>query len=401
MSRIVASLTSKARIAVRLAKARLPDRLSVLTLAEQDRYDPAAIPDPIQPPEGNVRVMIGPANFAGQGHAWARAAERLDGVAALNMQYRSRADYGFPADYAVPESIWSFSRRWGVRQRAAVGAGFTHVLYEAERALFGAANDKIVSREARWLRQHGVNVGMICHGTDIRLPSRHREIDPYSPFHDADPDWVASLEARARANHAVLDRVGAPVFVSTPEMVLDRPDATWLPVVVHADRWVTSAPVLSREVPVVLHAPTNPQVKGTHRIEPVVDALHGEGLIDYRRVIKVPAAEMPALYADADIVLEQFALGMYSVTAVEAMAAGRLVIAHVHEQVRDHVREITGLEIPVVSATPDTLDAVLRDVRRNREHYQEIAARGPEFVDAVHNGDLAARVLAPFLGATA
>jgi hypothetical protein len=92
---------------------------------------------------------------------------------------------------------------------------------------------------------------------------------------------------------------------------------------------------------------------------------------------------------------------MYSVTAVEAMAAGRLVVGHVHDQVRDHVRGVTGLDVPVVEATPATLDEVLRDVTARRDHYRQIAGRGPAFVAAVHDGALSARVLAPFLGVPA
>ena len=398
LSALAADLRSKGRIAARLLRARLPEALGVRLLPPASRYDPASVPPPVSAPETPVRLFVGPANFAGQGYAWARAAERLDGVGAVNMQYRGHADYGFPADYAVAESVWSFSRTWGTRQRDAVGSGFTHVLFEAERSLFGPAFDKVVAREAAWLRERDVAVGMVCHGTDIRLPSRHVQLDEWSPFRDADPQWVRALEARARANHAILDRVGAPVFVSTPEMLLDRPEATWLPIVVHPQRWATNAPVLERSVPIVLHAPTNPLVKGTNLIEPVVRALHSAGEIDYRRVEKTPADRMPGLYADADVVLEQFALGMYSVTSVEAMAAGRLVIAHVHDQVRDHVREVTGLDVPVVSATPATLGAVLRDVLARPGHYREIAARGPAFVAAVHDGAYSARVLSAFLG---
>lgn len=148
----------------------------------------------------------------------------------------------------------------------------------------------------------------------------------------------------------------------------------------------------------VLHAPTNPLVKGTALIEPTVERLSADGIIDYQRIIKVPASEMPRRYAAADVVLDQFALGIYATTSIEAMAAGRLVMAHLHDQVREHILEVTGLEAPIVEATPDTIGEVLRDIAERPDHYREIAQRGPEYVDAVHNGVLAARVLSPFLG---
>ena len=395
------ALRSRARIAARLLLARLPERMGARLLPPSERYDPGAVPAPIRPPEGEARLLIAPANFAAQGYAWARAAERLPGVAAMNMQYRGRADYGFPADYAVAEQIYRHSLRWGRQQRDAVGSGFTHVAIEAERAVFGAAFDRVVAREVEWMRRRGIQVLSISHGTDIRLPTRHAELDEWSPFRDADRVWVDALERQARANHRVLDTIQVPEFVSTPEMLLDRPGAAWLPIVVDPSRWQAATPVLERPVPVVLHAPTNPLVKGTALIEPVLDAAADAGLVDYRRIIKVPADQMPGLYADADIVLEQFALGMYSVTSVEAMAAGRLVIGHVHEQVREHVRVVTGRELPVVEATPDSLSEVLHDIVERRDVYRDIAAAGPAFVAEVHDGRESARVLAPFLGAVA
>lgn len=396
--RLLDVLQKKIRIGARLLRARLPERLMVWLLPADVRYDPAKVPPPIEVPIGGVRLLIGPANFAGQGYAWARAAERIPGVGAVNMQYRAGDDFGFPADYEVPKGIWTFSRRWRRRQRREVGRGFTHVLFEAEKSPFGATSARKLVHDVNWLRKRGVAVGMISHGTDIRLPSRHAQIDEFSPFRDADPTWVTVLESRARANHAVLDRLRVPEFVSTPEMLLDRSGSTWLPVVVEPLRWRTEASLLAREKPIVLHAPTNPIVKGTGKIEPILETLDRDGAIDYRRVVKVSADLMPALYAESDIVLEQFALGMYSVTAVEAMAAGRLVIAHVHQQVRDHVRDVTGWEIPVVSATSNDLADVLHDVRERREHYRSIARRGPAFVDAVHDGEFSARVFSSFLG---
>jgi len=317
------------------------------------------------------------------------------------MQFRALNDLGFDADYAVPEHVFWNSHDWAARQKRAVRAGFTHVLVEAERALFGSAFSGYLHREVEWLRAGGLSVAAVSHGTDLRLPSRHALLDEWSPFRDAPNEWLAGLESRARHNHGILDRLGLPVFVSTPELLLDRTDATWLPLVVDPDRWAADTPILEREVPRVLHAPTNPRVKGTRHIEPVLEGLEAEGLIEYVRVTGVPSQQMPQLYRDADIVLEQFALGMYSVTSVEAMAAGRLVFAHLHDQVRDHVQERTGWDVPVQSVTPDQLDARLRDVLRRRDEYRAIAASGPIFVREVHDGRLAARALAPFLGVSA
>lgn len=392
------TVKAKAAIAARLALGLLPDRLSLPLRPAERRFDLAEVPAPIEAPDGDVRLLVAPANFAGQGHLWARAAERLEGVGAMNMHVASKDGFGFAADYEVPRAVFDSSGSWARRQRRAVASDFTHVLVEAERSMFGLALQGFVEREIAWLRDRGIRVGMVSHGTDLRSPRRHAQIDRWSPFRDADPEWVNRLERRAARNREIFERSGLPTFVATPELLEDCPAAQWLPNVVDPVRWENREEVLTTDRPVVLHAPTNPAVKGTALIEPALDELTAEGVIDYQRILRVPAAEMPGRFATADIVLDQFALGIYSTTSIEAMAAGRLVFAHLHSQVRDHIVAVTGLEPPIVEATPDSLEDLLRDVRERPEHYRAIARRGPAYVRSVHDGALSARVLAPFLG---
>ncbi|MGW9167715.1 glycosyltransferase [Agromyces sp. NPDC055658] len=400
MTGVLTGIKRKAGIAYRLVVGRLPDRVSRWLRPPSRRFSPADVPPPVTAPSGEARLYVAPANFAAQGYRWARSAERLPGVGAVNMQYRTRGDFGFPADYSVPEMVFTSSGDWGRRQRDAVAERFTHVLIEAERHLFGLAFQGFVEREAIWLRDRGLAVGLASLGTDLRLPSRHAQVDKWSPFRDADQDWIRALEARALKNRQLFARLDAPSFVATPELLLDWPAASWLPIVVDPAEWKAEREALSGGTPVVLHAPTNPAVKGTALIEPIVNRLSDEKVVDYQRIVKVPANEMPGRYSDADIVLDQFTLGIYATTSIEAMAAGRLVIAHLHDQVRDHIQQVSGREVPVVEATPDTLEEVLRDVAERPEAYRPIANAGPAFVEAVHNGELSARVLAPFLGRT-
>src|SRR5690348_13355990 len=94
----------------------LPDHLSVHLIRAQYRYDPSQIPDPIVPPTTPIRLLIAPANYAAQGFAWARAAERLDGVGAVNLQLRGEDDYGFPSDSSVPVTVYRFAYHWSRRQ---------------------------------------------------------------------------------------------------------------------------------------------------------------------------------------------------------------------------------------------------------------------------------------------
>ena len=363
---------------------------------------PVAPPVPATP----TRLFLGPANYAGQGYAWARAAERLPGVGAVSMTAQRPGSFGFATDQAVPITVYGSSRRWQRRQRAYVER-FTHVGIEAQRALFGrlmagAHEPNGAYPEARMLADRGIRVAMVCHGSDVRVPSRHLAATPWSPF--GDPTWelAGHLERQTRAAHealAALRARGVPTIVSTPDLLLDQPEATWLPVVVDPELWRTDAPPLERRVPLVVHAPSASRLKGTELVEPALVELDRRGWIAYRRVEGLAAAEMTALYRDADVVLDQFALGSYGVAACEAMAAGRVVVSHVTAQARGVVRDAAGLDLPVLEANPDSIEEVLTSLLDDRAGAAERAATlGPAFVAELHDGAASARVLAPFLG---
>ncbi|KQX06391.1 hypothetical protein ASC59_00465 [Leifsonia sp. Root1293] len=357
------------------------------------RFKGERVPGPPSPADRPIRLMIAPANYAGQGYRWARAVEANPRVAAMNMVYDSINPFGYPVDYPVPGRIAGHSRRWQKAQLATIIQRFTHMLIEAEMQPLGSLFGGDVVAQARAIRDGGVRIGMVCHGSDIRLPSRHAAADPWSPFHNDEWVPVAALEKVVLGNLRVLGDLGAPTFVSTPGLLLDVPDAHLLPVVIDPEVWVQPTPILERVRPRVLHVPSNPLVKGTAEITPTLTRLHEEGIIEYATVSNVTHAEMPTLFGGADVVLDQFRLGDYGVAACEVMASGRLVVSHVSEQARAAVVAETGIELPVVEADIGSLEGVLRDVVARREHYRSVAAAGPSFVRQVHDGRMSRRVL--------
>ncbi len=381
-------------LALRAARV-IPDPVLKWILPQRLEF---VVPPPVSFEDKPVRLFIGPVNFARQGYAWARAAETLPGVDAVAMAYQAGAGYGFDIDQRVPASVYLLSRGWAKKQRAAILSGATHVIIEAGRHIFGDVYGTTVAQEIAQLRRAGIQVALLSHGSDARRPQAHIERVPDSPY--ADPEWgvAAQLEKESAAHHALIASTGADVFVSTPGMLDDVPTATWLPVVIDVEQWQSSVAPLTDEVPLVVHAPSSPVVKGTRAIEPMLQRLVDEGLIRYERLTGVPAKDVPAFFARADIVLDQFRLGDYGVAACEALASGRLVIGNVTDDNRARVHTLTGIELPIMQATIATLETVLRGVLADRGGAATLASRGPGFVRAVHDGTRSAAALTEFLG---
>jgi hypothetical protein len=239
---------------------------------------------------------------------------------------------------------------------------------------------------------------VLLHGSETRRPAPHAERYAWSPFGRSENATQTSRLVKATDTvHALLERWDGPVFVSTLDLLDDVPGATWLPVVVGPDLFRPAPPPLQRERPVVVHAPSSPLLKGTGFVEPVLRRLDAEGVIDYRPLAVVPAAFVGDLLRDADVVVDQVVLGNPGVLAAQAMAAGRVVVAHLAEPVRERF----PLPVPVAEATPADLEDVLRAVCADRERYAAQAATGVAFARELHDGRRSAAVLAGLVGVPA
>lgn len=345
-----------------------------------------------------VRLWVGPSNFAGQAHAWARSAQdHVEGVSARSMGVRRRERLLFPTDYEIEPHPYNRIPVWCMRQEKYLIDLYTHVLIEAGRPITGRVPAARSEAEEETLREAGLRLAHIVHGTEVRIPSVHRQSTPWSPYLDTTWDLIPTYEQNARATVARLRRFDGPVFVSTPDLLDMLPDATWCPVVVDMQRWALEGEVMARERPVVVHAPSSQRLKGSGLIDPHMQRLHAEGIIEYRRLRDLLPTQMPEAYRDADIVLDQFALGSYGVAACEAMAAGRVVIGHNTDTVRDRVRLHMGVELPIVEADADSISDVVRELIDNRDRARAQAQEGRRFVQQVHDGRSSAEALRGFL----
>lgn len=400
----VSSPSGLLRVIARALLPFVPARILTAALPPGERFDISRPTEPVSVPSTPIRVLVAPTNTAWQGWGTARAIERIDGVGARSSGIiPSGGGFGFPADQHVPPKEYRWSSRWHRGQRRAVLSGFTHVMLETGRPLFGDTLGRTADDDLRALRAAGISVALMFYGSELRLPSRHRERMPDSPFAPGLWSLTPALEAQALRIKAFADAFDGPMFVATPDLLIDLPQATWLPVIIDTDPWAATRPAFTGldGPPIVSHVPSKAIVKGTDLIEPILQRLNEEGLIRYEPLSGLQYSEMPAAYTGADIVLDQFRIGTYGVAAVEAMAAGRFVISNVGEQVRGEVERQLGETVPIIEATAATLEQVLRAVVADPEAYRPIVDRGPAFAQRHHDGRRSAEVLSTWLTGSA
>jgi hypothetical protein len=347
------------------------------------------------------RLAIGPANYAGQGFAWAEAVREHLAVPSISFATnrhipwrRNMASYQFDVHHRFPHhrlsTVWGKAFRLGRLLR-----DVTHMAADGFLPLYGRHDTGDLACDLRRVEGRGIRIAMIAHGSDIRDPDAHMARHPFSFYATAPTEWVDRLRRRSRRNRTLAETVGVPLFVSTPDLLLDVPHATWLPLCIDPIRWVTDRPAFSDGVPTVLFVPSqrHPPIKGTEVVDPVLRGLAAAGKINYLSPSFVTHDEMPALVRRADVVVDQVMTGSYGVAAVEGMAAGRLVVGFVGTETRALMPE----NPPIVDAAPSCFTAVIDHILGDPETYAERAAAGPAFVERWHSGRASAAAVEAFL----
>ncbi|GGK25914.1 hypothetical protein GCM10010124_18050 [Pilimelia terevasa] len=344
-------------------------------------------------PESRIRLGLGPANYAGQGAAFASAiCRRRPDVGAEVVMWRQPESFDYPADEyldvdCLPDADVQAQRMKSILER------YTHVLADAFLPVFGHLYGSAIDKELPILRRAGIKTAILAHGSEIRHPLHHMDRHKWSMFRDA-PAWmVENLTGRVEQNLKIVAAGKLPVYVTTPDLLADVPTATWVPLVVDVAAWASDEPVMRRPRPMVLHAPSKRWTKGTDHILPVVEELERKGMIELVLAENVPWAQVRDLVQRCDIVLDQFTTGSFGTFAVEAMAAGRPVLGHITEE----VAAVVGADLPIVNVGVADLGGAIEQLVSDRDRAAALGAASAAYARTFHDGAMTARILTDFL----
>lgn len=348
-----------------------------------------------------TELAIGPANYAGQAHAWAQAAGTHLGVRAVSFTYR-RAPRGvspknpflFQTDLKLPYP--RTATRFHRARQIALLSKFSHVMLDGFVTVGQKANSPI-DRDVELLEKHETQVALISHGSDIRHPEEHRALFQDSYFNYADAEWSQQIQEKVERNQATLQAFpNAPLFVSTPDLLLHQPHASWLPLTGDPSLFkFLSTKKAQNAKPTFLHIPSrrNPPIKGTQFIDPVLKSLDSEGIINYISPESVSRETMLRLISTADVVVDQLLSGAYGMTAVEAMAMGKVVIGNVSPD----VRALMPAAPPIVQSGASSFPQVVEQLLAGRETWDDIGEESSKFAQLWHDGRAAADALRAWL----
>lgn len=195
----------------------------------------------------------------------------------------------------------------------------------------------------------------------------------------------ASDEMKRRRIRRMLRHAGH-VWALNPDLLHVLPGAEFMPYAsVDPAEWRPVPPSTDARLR-VLHAPTDRGAKGSRYVVEAVRRLAaGNPNVEYIEVTGVPHGQVRALYAKADLVVDQVLAGWYGGLAVECMALGKPVVCYIREEDLKFIPPAMAAELPVIRATPETLYDVLREAADSKQRLAGIGARSRAYVERWHD----------------
>lgn len=332
-----------------------------------------------------MRILHAPTNIAGQPYVVSRALRRLGHTS--DVAVTERHAFGYPEDIVFDHD--RLPTPWRQIRKATALAS---LIRNYDVFHFYAGNSLLAGfRDVDLIRRAGRRVIMHFRGSEIRMCGRERAGRKFSACSDCatqcTPD-AGKVALRERA-WEIADRV----LVATPDLLEWVPGAQMITQAIDLDDWPEiPPPPPEKEHYVVLHAPSNPVIKGTRYLEQAVANLQAKGYpVELRLMQRRPHAEVRRAVQEADIVVDQLLMGWYANFAIEAMVSGRPVIAYV----RDDLKTLTGFDPPILDANPETIEERLGTLVADARLRAELGAAGRAYVERIHGaGRIAEQLVA-------
>jgi hypothetical protein len=340
-----------------------------------------------------MRILHGPVNVGNQPWVISRAEREHGYKSDVVVAYSSWLDY--PADRVLTaspnhQSFMDKAKRVAFGLQATGDYDVLHYYFGQSYIYRPGKRDAVLNfADLRLAKARGKRIFMTLQGCDVRgaaVSNRTHAVTMCKS--DGCRFFSGCVSNQDRVRQTLVEKI-LPlcdrVFVLNPDLKHHVSAAEFLPysnVNIHEVELALSS---TQNRPLVLHAPTDPLVKGSAEIEAALSVLALEFDFDFQKVTGVPHAEAMKLYARADLVIDQVLAGWYGGFAVELMAMGKPVAAYIREEDLGFVPDDFVKDLPILRIDPRSLESDLRQIFSKRDQWSAYGLKSRAFVERWHD----------------
>jgi hypothetical protein len=159
--------------------------------------------------------------------------------------------------------------------------------------------------------------------------------------------------------------------------------------VIDLEEWMPTERDWNSDELVVAHAPNHRGFKGTEFIIEAVETLQAQGEKIRLRLIEGMSNSKvrDVLCTEAHVLVEQLISTGYGMNGVEGLASGVVVVSNLEDnRVMVPMRRWSfARECPIVSASPETIEDVLRELLNNRSYCAELGIKSRAYAEKFHS----------------
>jgi len=249
--------------------------------------------------------------------------------------------------------------------------------------------DRIAFADLLLAKRLGKKVLMTLQGCDARLAAESNRANEFTPCGEGlCPSFSTCVETLDDNRRHLIEKI-LPlcdhVFALNPELMHFVPNAEFLPYANVDLQDIQPTPSPANERPVIVHAPSAGDLKGTPRILAAIEKLADRYDFEFVLVENKTHKEAMEIYRRADLAIDQVLFGWYGGFAVEMMALGKPVACYIRESDCSFVPDELMRDLPIVRLNPHTLADDLGHWLERSATWRDLGLRSRKFVEKWHD----------------
>jgi len=336
-----------------------------------------------------MKVLIGPNNVANQAFSLAKHL-RESGVDATCFTYGAQNRFFGDTDWAIDLELTSLVGSTTTQEdliaetvETALQDGYDIFHFFQSSFVPGGIpmmHNLLKGIDLPLLKVRGKKVLYRFTGWELRSRELDLERNPFSPYKYG---IKGCLDPEQRDKYLEFLKGYVDAFVVTdPQMQENLPEARIIPRILDLSQFPEIG-IGGTSRPLVVHAPSNREAKGTDIVLESLKRLEESGIsFELKLIENMPFAEAFEWYKKADVIIDQILIGWHGVLTIEGLALGKPVAVYVRE---DLLKDSEFSDLPICNINPGNIDERLRELIGDARLRKSLSERGRDYIARHHD----------------